>query len=166
MATNIIKNWMHMNIRLKKLRADSPIDCDLRMNELWALSKIERAVGCSGAGISNTEIQKEMDITKSAVSQMLDSLVEKGYVERTLDANDRRRMCVTITPSGQQILSRMSERANCVAEAVSERMGEARVQQMFDLLNEFVDTYLDVQTEDKAKAERKSEFDNGSSHIS
>lgn len=165
MATNIIRNWMRMNIRLKKLRADSPLGCDLRMNELWALGKIEHAVGCSGAGIGNTEIQEELQITKSAVSQMLDSLVEKGYVERTLDANDRRRMCVTITASGRQILSQMSERANCVAEKVSERMGEAKVQQMFDLLNEFIDTYLEVQQEHKAMAKQKSESAKDSSRI-
>ena len=157
MATNIIRNWMLMNTRLKKLHADSPLDCDLRMNELWALGKIEHATCCSGAGISNTEIQKELQITKSAISQMLDSLVEKGYVERTLDANDRRRMCVTITPSGREILCQMSERTKCVAEDVSEKMGEEKIQQMFDLLNEFIDTYLDVQQHDKDKAKQESE---------
>jgi DNA-binding MarR family transcriptional regulator len=145
MATNIIRNWMRMNIRLRKLRADFPIGCDLRMNELWALGKIEHAVGCSGTGIGNTEIQEELQITKSAVSQMLDSLVEKGYVERTLDTIDRRRMCVTITESGRRVLKQMSDHANIVAEKVSAKMGEANVQQMFDLLNEFIDTYLDVQ---------------------
>jgi len=151
MATNIILNWMRMNTRLRKLRADFPNGCDLRMNELWALGKIEHALECSGAGIGNTEIQEELQITKSAVSQMLDSLVEKGYVERALDTNDRRRMCVTITTSGRQILKQMSHHANIVAEEVSLKMGEANVQQMFDLLNEFIDTYLIVQKEHETK---------------
>jgi len=151
MATNIIRNWMRMNIRLKKLKAGFPMGCDLRMNELWALGKIEHADVCSGAGISNTEIQEELQVTKSAVSQMLDSLVEKGYVERTLDSIDRRRMCVTITPSGKQILKQMSDRANYLAEEVSTKMGEEKVQQMFDLLNEFIDTFLDVQNETESR---------------
>lgn len=147
MASTIIQNWMRMNIRMKKLKADYPIGCDLRMNELWALGKIEHATACSGAGICNTDIQEELQVTKSAVSQMLDSLVEKGYVERTLDTNDRRRMCVTITPRGKEIVKHFSGRANELAEGVSARMGEEKVQQMFDLLNEFIDTYLEVQKE-------------------
>ncbi len=155
MATNIIHNWMRMNIRMKKLRAEFPIGYDLRMNELWALGKIEHSALCSGMGIGNTEIQEELQITKSAVSQMLDSLVEKGYVERTLDTNDRRRMCVTITPSGKQILKQMSKYANSMAEDVSQKMGEAKIQQMFDLLNEFIDTYLEVQKERNNKSTAK-----------
>lgn len=152
MATNIIRNWMRMNIRLKKLRASFPAEFDIRMNELWTLGTIDHANCFSGTGIGNTEIQEELQVTKSAVSQMLDSLVEKGYVERTLDANDRRRMCITITPSGKEVLGHMSKYANVIAEEVSSKMGEEKIQQMFDLLNEFVDTYLDVQSEHKCHA--------------
>ena len=89
---------------------------------------------------------------------MLDSLVEKGYVERNLDSNDRRRMCVTITPSGKEILKRFDVRANRVAEDVSTRMGEKKVQQMFDLLNEFIDTYLDVQKEQESNPVTQQSF--------
>lgn len=147
-----------MNIRLKKLKTSFPAGCDIRMNELMALGKIDHACCFSGTGIGNTEIQEELQITKSAVSQMLDSLVEKGYVERELDANDRRRMCVTITPRGKHILRYMSEYGNCIAEQVSEKMGEAKVQQMFDLLNEFIDTYLEVQ-ELRAENDPPAEFE-------
>jgi len=153
MATNIIQNWMRMSIRLKKMKTIFPHDCDMRMNELWALRKIEHAVGASGTGISNTEIQEELQITKSAVSQMLDTLVEKGYVERTLDTNDRRRMCVTITPIGKQALTRMRDHANLLAEAVILKMGESKVQQMFDLLDEFIDAYVEVQKDAESKTQ-------------
>jgi DNA-binding MarR family transcriptional regulator len=147
MANNIIRNWMLTNIRLKKLKSVFPVDCDLRMNELWALRKIEQATHASGSGIGNTEIQEDLQITKSAVSQMLDSLFEKGYIDRTLDASDRRRMCVTITPAGTQVLKRMSAYANLLAEKVTAKMGEEKIQHMFDLLNEFIDTSLDVEKE-------------------
>jgi DNA-binding MarR family transcriptional regulator len=117
------------------------------MNELWALRKIEQATKASGAGIGNTEIQEDLHITKSAVSQMLDSLFEKGFIERTLDVSDRRRMCVTITPAGTQVLKRMSAYANQLATKVTAKMGEEKIQQMFDLLNEFIDTSLEAEKE-------------------
>ena len=155
MASKIIQNWMRMSIRMKKMKSDNPVGYDLRLNELWALRTIEHADDCCGAGISNSDIQEELQVTKSAVSQMLDSLVEKGYVERKLDSNDRRRMCVTITPSGKEILKRFNVRANRLAEDVSARMGEQKVQQMFDLLNEFMDTYLEVQKEQENQPLKK-----------
>jgi DNA-binding MarR family transcriptional regulator len=155
MASKIIQNWMRMSIRMKKMKSDNPVGYDLRMNELWALSKIEHSAEGCGGGICNTDIQEELQVTKSAVSQMLDSLVEKGYVERKLDSNDRRRMCVTITPSGKEILKRFNVRANRLAEDVSARMGEQKVQQMFDLLNEFMDTYLEVQKEQENQPLKK-----------
>ncbi|NLI52903.1 MAG: winged helix DNA-binding protein [Clostridiales bacterium] len=88
-----------------------------------------------------------MQITKSAVSQIIDSLVEKGYVNRAPDTRDRRRMCVTITPSGRDILKRISQNANEFADKVAANMGEEKIQLMFDLLNEFIDGFIGAQNE-------------------
>lgn len=147
MATNIIMKWMHMTIRLRKLKTVFPAGNDLHMNELFALGRIYHAVHTSKGSISNTEIQEELQVTKSAVSQMLDSLAEKGYIDRKPDANDRRRMCVTITPEGEQILWRMRQYAGRLTDEVVKRMGEEKIEQMFALFNEFIDVFVDVQKE-------------------
>jgi DNA-binding MarR family transcriptional regulator len=166
MATNITRNWMLTNGRLKKLKGVFPVDCDLRMNELWALRKIEQATQESVSGICNTEIQEDLQITKSAVSQMLDALFEKGYIERTLDVSDRRRMCVTITPAGKQVLKRMTAYANLLANKVSAKMGEEKIQHMFDLLNEFIDTSLEVAKETPYTSPSQKSTPDGKSHRS
>jgi DNA-binding MarR family transcriptional regulator len=116
------------------------------------LGKIEYAVRTSGCGVGNTQIQKDMQITKSAVSQIIDSLVEKGYVDRTPDETDRRRMCVTITPAGQQVLRQLTESANDLADKVAVSMGEEKIQLLFDLLNEFIDGFMDAQNETEGEA--------------
>lgn len=166
MPTNITRNWMLTNGRLKKLKGVFAVDCDLRMNELWALRKIEQATQTSVSGICNTEIQEDLQITKSGVSQMLDSLFEKGYIERTMDASDRRRMCVTITPAGTQVLKRMTTYANLLANKVSAKMGAEKIQQMFDLLNEFIDTSLDVAKETPYASTSQKNPPDGKSHCS
>ncbi len=43
-----------------------------------------------------------LDISKQAASQLLDTLVTRGYVRRGFDAQDRRRMVVTLTSRGAQ----------------------------------------------------------------
>ncbi len=147
MNTGLVKNWMQLNIRLKKLKSSFSTSSDLRMNEIWALRRIDLATRDRGACIGNTEIQEELQVTKSAVSQMIDSLVEKGYVNRTPDASDRRRLCVTLTPSGEQILARMSRTMNALADGVAKKMGEEKISQMFDLMNEFLDHFSDLQAQ-------------------
>lgn len=147
MPTNIIIRWMHMTVRLRKLKTAFSAGNDLHMNELFALGRIYHAVHTSKGSISNAEIQEELQVTKSAVSQMLDSLAEKGYIDRKPDANDRRRMSVTITAEGEQILWRMRQQVGRLTEEVVKRMGEEKIAQMFDLFNEFIDVFVDVQKE-------------------
>lgn len=147
MASNLVRKWMQMSVRLRKLKNVFSADTGMHMNEIWVLGKIDNAVRTSGCGVGNTQIQKDMQITKSAVSQIIDSLVEKGYVDRSPDAEDRRRMCLTVTPSGQQVLHQLTETANDLADKVAANMGEEKIQLMFDLLNEFIDGFMETQGE-------------------
>lgn len=147
MANELMRKWMLMNNRMRKMKSAFSLGCDFHMTELSALSKINRATQSMAGGIGNTEIQEELQITKSAVSQMLDSLSNKGYIERALDPNDRRRMCVSITPRGKQMLTVMSQHANLLAETVAAKMGDEKITQMFALIDEFMDVFFDAHKE-------------------
>ena len=154
MTVDLVKKWMQMSVRLRKLKAIFSLGSGLNMNEIWALGKIEHAVRSSGCGIGNKQIQEELQITKSAVSQIIDSLVGKGYADRAPDVHDRRRMCVTITPAGREVLKQLSRTANDLADKVAASMGEEKIQLMFDLMNEFIDGFMEAQSgpEDGAAA--------------
>jgi DNA-binding MarR family transcriptional regulator len=43
----------------------------------------------------------ELGISKQAVSQLIDTMVMRGYLERKEDSEDRRRMLITLTRRGQ-----------------------------------------------------------------
>lgn len=46
-------------------------------------------------------LTRELGISKQAVSQLIDTMVMRGYLERTADTEDRRRMLITLTARGQ-----------------------------------------------------------------
>ena len=46
-------------------------------------------------------LTRELGISKQAVSQLIDTMVMRGYLERTPDAEDRRRMLLHLTPRGR-----------------------------------------------------------------
>lgn len=64
-------------------------------------------------------------ISKQATSQLVDTMVERGYCERTADTADRRRMTVHLTDRGRSaarvIRSAMTRLNGTLTEHVSER---------------------------------------------
>jgi DNA-binding MarR family transcriptional regulator len=46
-------------------------------------------------------LTRELGISKQAVSQLIDTMVMRGYLERSEDSEDRRRMLITLTRRGQ-----------------------------------------------------------------
>ena len=45
-------------------------------------------------------LTRDLGISKQAVSQLIDTMVMRGYLDRTPDTEDRRRMLLTLTPRG------------------------------------------------------------------
>lgn len=55
-------------------------------------------------GTNVTSLASRIGVTKQAVSQMLDELESRGYVERTVDPANRRAAIVTFTEAGVRLL--------------------------------------------------------------
>lgn len=53
------------------------------------------------AGTRTTELAKRMDVTKQAVAQLVDDLVDAGWVERVPDPADKRAKLVRFTSAGR-----------------------------------------------------------------
>lgn len=58
--------------------------------------------GIDRNGTSMGDLPAGMGISKQAVSQLVDTLVARGYVHREPDPADRRRMLLTLTARGRE----------------------------------------------------------------
>src|SRR6201999_2151348 len=47
------------------------------------------------------QLIKELRISKQAAGQLVDALVTRGYLERTVDKDDRRKLTITLTERGK-----------------------------------------------------------------
>jgi DNA-binding MarR family transcriptional regulator len=54
---------------------------------------------------SVSELAEVKHISRSAISQTLDTLVEKGYITRRQDQEDRRHIHLELTPLGNELLN-------------------------------------------------------------
>jgi DNA-binding MarR family transcriptional regulator len=68
------------------------------------------------------DLTRELGISKQAVSQLIDIMVMRGYMQRTVDPEDRRRMLVTLTPRGEEAARVSWEAANSVDAELASRL--------------------------------------------
>ncbi len=77
-------------------RAQAKVGCD----DVPASGEpILSAMEWSGASLE--EVIRRLGVTKQAVSQSVETLVARGYLERARDSSDRRRVTLSLTPRGR-----------------------------------------------------------------
>lgn len=52
------------------------------------------------------ELAKQLGMSAAALTNRLDALEKRGYVERTHDRDDRRKVVATLTPAGRKVWER------------------------------------------------------------
>jgi DNA-binding MarR family transcriptional regulator len=57
--------------------------------------------GIANHGVAAGDLIRQLGVSKQAASQLVDALVVRGYVERAVDADDRRRITITTTERGR-----------------------------------------------------------------
>jgi DNA-binding MarR family transcriptional regulator len=70
-----------------------------------------------------THVTNALGITKQAVSQLIDTMVMRGYLERLVDPEDRRRMIVTPTVRGEAAHRVTVDAADAVDAKLEQRLG-------------------------------------------
>lgn len=86
-------------------------------------------------GIGMSAMARQLQVSLSALSGLVDRLVDHGYLDRREDPSDRRQQQVTLTPEGKAVVERIRElntehmrsllRGLSVAELQSLRIGIA-----------------------------------------
>lgn len=99
---------------------------------------------------SPSDLAADLGFTRSRMSRILDSLQAKGFVERTADERDRRRVVVRATERGRDHSVR--KRSEGVSELAStlEGMGEHDVKELVRVLER---AYRITYNEDPARRE-------------
>lgn len=84
--------------------------------------------------VSLKRLATEMRLTPGAITQLVDSLVDAGYVERTHGTEDRRVIVAELTGEGKTKLSQLKRKKRAMLEKV-----------VADLDDEELDIFLKVQ---------------------
>ena len=87
--------------------------------------------GIGAGGGSQADLPRELGVTKQAVSQLTDTLVSRGYLERGErggDAGDRRRVALALTGRGREVVEAVVRAVDMVDAQLGERLPEGHVE--------------------------------------
>ena len=76
-----------------------------------------------------SKVSESFDITPAAASQLVDKLVQSGFVQRVEDFHDRRAKLLSLTDKGRDLIQQgIEERYRWVEELAAKLSAEERVQ--------------------------------------
>jgi DNA-binding MarR family transcriptional regulator len=91
-------------------------------------------------GMRLTEIAERANVTKQSAGEIVDDLVERGYVERVPDPADRRAKLVCLTGRGERAQEFGFRTFAAIEERWAERFGADRISDLRKTLEEIAAT--------------------------
>ena len=123
---------------VKKLRKKSVTGQKLSLTERSSLALLQQHKELLPSELASME-----KITNQSMSQILNHLLELGYINRTASMIDKRKVLISLTESGEETIMRVrSERDEWLAKAIRETCTdeeEALLKQVIGPLTKLVD---------------------------
>lgn len=96
---------------------------DIPKNGMYVIGGL--AFGAEGVPLG--QLVKELGVSKQAAGQLVDMLVLRGYIDRTVDADDRRKLTVTLTERGRAAATIQGDALKKIDAELSARVGKEDV---------------------------------------
>lgn len=110
---------------MRKALDDAGFD-DIPANGLDVLGGLAHGV----RGVPIGQLVHELSVTKQAAGQLVDTLVARGYLERTPDGKDRRQLLVTLTERGLAAAEVQAAARETIDDYLLERLGAQKMEAM------------------------------------
>jgi DNA-binding MarR family transcriptional regulator len=101
---------------------------DLPVRKTWVLEAIAEGAHSPSA------LADRLGVSRQAVTQSVDALVQQGYVERTSSETDRRRVTLVLSARGHQAVTVVRRASARVHTRLRRRLGDDKIAEFTDTL--------------------------------
>ena len=98
----------------------------------WRVLRVLSEKGTSDAG----QVAFDACILAPSLSRIIGKLEKNNFISRFVDNKDGRRINLTLTPLGEEILSKIAPDMDVVYKAIQKRYGEDKLNDLLNLLGE------------------------------
>lgn len=126
----------------------SPIS-DLTHSETMVLFCIKNYVETHEIGIKTSELSNILNVASPTITQQVNSLERRGFVERNVDKEDRRAVRIKVTEKGEEVFKKASEEFEASINGLVEYLGSDQSEQLANLLSKTFNYFMNKASEDK-----------------
>ena len=114
------------------------------MNEMVILQSIAGTCchECPCMNLDVPKMQKKLNISKPAISYLLNTLEKKNYITREIDSKDRRKVSISATPEGRAAAEQSKKKFDELWNEILTRFGEDNMRQLIGLMGELDELYM------------------------
>ncbi|WPC18213.1 MarR family transcriptional regulator [Pediococcus inopinatus] len=87
--------------------------------------------------VTQMGIAAERGVTRSAIARQIKSLLQLGYISQTPEPKDQRKLYLRLTDQGIEVEKLIDQNVHKVFKSWIDKMGEEKVTELLDLLEEF-----------------------------
>ncbi|EJC64035.1 homoprotocatechuate degradation operon regulator, HpaR [Rhizobium leguminosarum bv. viciae WSM1455] len=98
----------------------------------WRVIRILAEAGTLDA----SEMSERAFILAPSLTRIIRSLEERGFITKSKDAEDGRRILLQITAAGLKIINEVSPDSRTIYTAIEQRFGRERIDTLLDMLDE------------------------------
>jgi DNA-binding MarR family transcriptional regulator len=124
--------------------------------EQLAISQVKLLllIGRPGQRFKVTDVAEFLGVTNAAASRSIDRLVQRGLIERTVSADDRRAVDLALTPESEQLLERFEQTRSAELLKLLGDYPEEKLQRATVLMDELTILLLDLGSHDAERCLR------------
>ena len=108
-------------------------ELNISQSELLFFSSLDNC-----QGLSSPELAKNMGLSLSRISRVVDKLVVNGYLDRSADTTDRRAITLCLTAKGKVIRSKIDEVRNECEARLLEAIPSEEIERLRDIISKIV----------------------------
>lgn len=126
----------------------SPI-CNLTHSEMMLLFCVKNYIETHDIGVKTSELSNILNVASPTITQQINSLERRGFVERNVDKEDRRAVRIRVTEEGEEVLKKASEEFEASINGLVEHLGQEKSEQLADLLSETFNYFMNKTPENR-----------------
>lgn len=130
-----IKRFIDIFENLSRLERHNQTILGVKKSEARVLLCVEFLHKEKNCKVNISEISKNLSITPPSTTEFVKNLINKGYLEKHIDQNDKRFIEITLTDKGKKIVQELKEYFNSLFSGIIERLGYEKSELLLELLD-------------------------------
>lgn len=129
----LLETYISLRREVALLRASETKDLEFGHNQISILYRL------SISGATMGELADHSFSDKASVSRTVASLERAGYVNRVVDASDRRIVNIELTPKGRTLAKKAQEIRSSIGERLNSALSPADREQLVTLMQKLIE---------------------------